>query len=139
MLENVNDLKSLLNDPGLLETRAYTAGEWTEGTGGRIFHRMVRRRGESGLWRNKPGSPVRRVDHGFAPADRYMRRDNAVEFPQCDDHSQGCNGVGVFDFGASCESNAAVGIGVERFGRTRGAAEGCAVHCAVVGCVGHRQ
>ena len=37
MLDTTTDLRSLLNDPDLLETRAYLAGEWTEGTGGRTF------------------------------------------------------------------------------------------------------
>lgn len=41
MLKNVTDLKSLQSDPGLLEPRAYTAGEWTEGTGGRILLRQA--------------------------------------------------------------------------------------------------
>ncbi len=37
MLDNATDLRSLLSDPGLLETRAYLAGEWVEGAGGRTF------------------------------------------------------------------------------------------------------
>ena len=37
MLDEMTDLKSLLTDPALLETRAYLAGEWKEGTGGRTF------------------------------------------------------------------------------------------------------
>ena len=37
MLDATTDLKTLLNDPNLLATSAYLAGEWTEGTGGRKF------------------------------------------------------------------------------------------------------
>ncbi|NNF92778.1 MAG: aldehyde dehydrogenase family protein, partial [Boseongicola sp.] len=37
MLDNKTDLSALLNDPELLATRAYLAGEWKEGTGGRRF------------------------------------------------------------------------------------------------------
>jgi len=37
MLDATTDLKSLLKDPELLATRAYLAGEWTDGTGGRSF------------------------------------------------------------------------------------------------------
>ncbi|SHI47171.1 succinate-semialdehyde dehydrogenase / glutarate-semialdehyde dehydrogenase [Shimia gijangensis] len=34
MLDTVTDLKSLLNDPSLLETRAYIGGQWVEGDNG---------------------------------------------------------------------------------------------------------
>lgn len=34
MLDTVTNLKSLLNDPGLLAERAYAGGEWVEGEGG---------------------------------------------------------------------------------------------------------
>ena len=34
MLDATTDLKSLLNDPSLLETRAYINGEWVDGEGG---------------------------------------------------------------------------------------------------------
>ena len=37
MLDTTTDLKSMLKDPALLETRAYLAGEWKDGTGGRTF------------------------------------------------------------------------------------------------------
>ena len=37
MLDQTTDLASLLKDPDLLVTKAYLAGEWTEGTGGRTF------------------------------------------------------------------------------------------------------
>ena len=37
MLDSATDLRSLLSDPDLLESRAYLAGEWTEGVGGRTF------------------------------------------------------------------------------------------------------
>ncbi len=37
MLDQTTDLRSLLKDPDLLATKAYLAGEWTEGTGGRTF------------------------------------------------------------------------------------------------------
>ena len=36
-MTDTDDLKSLLNDPSLLETRAYIAGEWVEGEGGKTF------------------------------------------------------------------------------------------------------
>ncbi len=37
MLDATTDLKSLLKDPSLLETRAYIGGQWTEGDGGATF------------------------------------------------------------------------------------------------------
>jgi len=37
MLDTTTDLKGLLNDASLLETRAYLAGEWSGGAGGRTF------------------------------------------------------------------------------------------------------
>ncbi len=37
MLDTTTDLKALLTDPSLLETRAFMAGEWVDGTGGRTF------------------------------------------------------------------------------------------------------
>ena len=37
MLDQTTDLASLLKDPELLATKAYLAGEWKEGTGGRTF------------------------------------------------------------------------------------------------------
>ncbi len=37
MLDTQTDLKALLNDPDLLATKAYLAGEWSDGTGGRSF------------------------------------------------------------------------------------------------------
>ena len=37
MLDTTTDLKSLLNDPGLLATRAYVAGEWIEADDGTAF------------------------------------------------------------------------------------------------------
>ncbi|MCB1398547.1 MAG: NAD-dependent succinate-semialdehyde dehydrogenase [Rhodobacteraceae bacterium] len=37
MLDTTTDLKSLLNDPGLLATRAYVAGEWIEADDGTTF------------------------------------------------------------------------------------------------------
>jgi succinate-semialdehyde dehydrogenase/glutarate-semialdehyde dehydrogenase len=37
MLDAQTDLRALLKDPDLLETRAYLAGEWTDGAGGKSF------------------------------------------------------------------------------------------------------
>ena len=37
MLDTTTDLKSLLKDPALLETRAYLVGDWVDGAGGRTF------------------------------------------------------------------------------------------------------
>ena len=37
MLDSVTNLKSLLKDPSLLETRAYVGGEWVDGEGGATF------------------------------------------------------------------------------------------------------
>ncbi|SFM02092.1 NAD-dependent succinate-semialdehyde dehydrogenase [Shimia aestuarii] len=37
MLDTVTNLKSLLNDPSLLETRAYIGGKWVDGEGGATF------------------------------------------------------------------------------------------------------
>ena len=37
MLDSTTDLKGMLSDPGLLETRAYLAGAWTDGADGKTF------------------------------------------------------------------------------------------------------
>ena len=37
MLDTVTNLKSLLSDPSLLETRAYIGGQWVDGEGGATF------------------------------------------------------------------------------------------------------
>ena len=46
MLDTKTDLTGLLKDPSLLETRAYLAGDWTEGTGGRSFDVVNPARGD---------------------------------------------------------------------------------------------
>ncbi len=46
MTSHAADLKSLLKDPSLLETRAYVAGEWIGAPDGRTFDVMNPARGE---------------------------------------------------------------------------------------------
>ncbi len=46
MLDTTTDLKGLLNDPTLLETRAYLAGEWSDGADGKTFEVFNPARGD---------------------------------------------------------------------------------------------
>jgi succinate-semialdehyde dehydrogenase / glutarate-semialdehyde dehydrogenase len=46
MLDQPTDLRALLKDPSLLETRAYVAGEWTMGAEGRSFPVLNPARGD---------------------------------------------------------------------------------------------
>ena len=46
MLDSQTDLRSLLKDPELLATKAYLAGEWTDGADGRTFDRPTPARGD---------------------------------------------------------------------------------------------
>ena len=46
MLDTTTDLKSLLSDPDLIETRAYLAGEWTAGQGDKTFDVVNPARGD---------------------------------------------------------------------------------------------
>src|SRR6056297_3168732 len=46
MLDTITDLKSLLSDPDLLETRAYLAGDWAEGRDGATFDVVNPARGD---------------------------------------------------------------------------------------------
>ena len=84
------------DDLGLLAH--HRAGQAARGSEGRdrlrrFVHRVVRRGRQAHLRRRHSAAPIRQADPRAEAADRRLRDDYAVEFPERDDHAQGGPGA----------------------------------------------
>ncbi len=96
----------------------------------RQLHRVVRRRGQAHLWRDRAPAYGRPPHHCAQGADWCGRGDHALELPQRHDHPQGraCSGRGLHRGLQARDRNAVFCVRAGRTGRTCRCAQGRAQH-----------